>query len=186
VANGDGSEVQLLGGAQVTAAKGSRRPTPLEMRSEFLHAFLVTERCSRTCRWVRRHGSACAPAGLEYDHGARQLDAGGPVRGRFAPPARRTAAPMSAPRPAEPAMSAARWSSSPARPAASARRWRCATHRAGWRLALVARRTAEQAWAAAQGLAPTAAWSTRADVARPTASSAPAGAASRARACPTW
>jgi lipopolysaccharide export system protein LptC len=42
LANGDVSEVQLLGGAKVTHQ--GPQGLPLEIRSEFLHAFLVTER----------------------------------------------------------------------------------------------------------------------------------------------
>jgi lipopolysaccharide export system protein LptC len=42
LANGDISELQLHGGARVTSTGAQGQP--LEMRSEFLHAFLVTER----------------------------------------------------------------------------------------------------------------------------------------------
>lgn len=77
--NGDGSEMQLLGGASVTSTDASG--APLEMRGEFLHAFFITER-------VRSHlpvqvwlgASELRAAGLEYDHAARRLDLLGPMR----------------------------------------------------------------------------------------------------------
>ena len=40
--NGDGSEIQLLGGAEVTSRDAAGQP--VYIRSEFLHAFLVVER----------------------------------------------------------------------------------------------------------------------------------------------
>jgi lipopolysaccharide export system protein LptC len=84
LSNGDGSEVQLFGGAHVSSvdAKGQ----PVDMRSEFLHAFLVTER-------VRSHlpvdvtvaGDDLHAAGMEYDHGTRKLELKGPMRAVFPP-----------------------------------------------------------------------------------------------------
>ncbi len=89
LANGDISEVQLLGGAQVN----SRGPQgqALEMRSEFLHAFLVTERVQTHLPVQVNDGSNTLEAGgLQYDHGRRLLELSGRVRALLA------AAPMAA------------------------------------------------------------------------------------------
>ena len=60
-------------------------------------------------------------------------------------------------------------------------------HRAGYRLALVARRTAEvEAWAQAQGWVANEVAVYAATCATPPASRRPAAPASRRRACPTW
>jgi len=91
-ARGDGSEVELLGGAKVTG----RAPdgTPVEIESEFLHLFLKAERVS-TPKDVRvRHGASQVSAGgLEYDQRAGRLELQGAMRAVFegerpAPPAR--------------------------------------------------------------------------------------------------
>lgn len=84
LANGDASEVQLLGGAQVR----SRTPegAAVELDSEFLHLFTRTER-------VQTHlpvkvvvgGSELRAGGLDYDNLARRLELKGPMRGVFAP-----------------------------------------------------------------------------------------------------
>lgn len=94
--NGDGSEVQLRGGAQVisTDANGA----PLVMRSEFLHAFLVTEQVrSHLPVQVQMGSSQLRAAGLDYDHGTRRLDLLGPMRADLTPravvPARAIKAP---------------------------------------------------------------------------------------------
>ena len=84
LANGDVSEVQLLGGAQVTsqALKG----LPLEIRSEFLQAFLVTQRV-QTHLPVRVDDGVneLRADGLTYDHGRRLLELKGRVRALLAP-----------------------------------------------------------------------------------------------------
>jgi lipopolysaccharide export system protein LptC len=77
--NGDATEVQLIGGAQVI----SRLPNapPLEIRSEFLHGFVRFER-------VRTHlpvevlhaGSRFRAGGLDYEHLQGQLQLAGPVK----------------------------------------------------------------------------------------------------------
>lgn len=87
VANGDGSEVQLIGEAIVSSndAKG----TPLVMRSEFLHAFLLTERVLSNQPVVVVHGGTEMRAnGLAYDHATQKLDLGGPSRLSLPPRAR--------------------------------------------------------------------------------------------------
>lgn len=79
IGNGDGSEVQLLGGAEVDSVDAGGRP--LLMRGEFLHAFLLTERVkSHMPVLVRYAGSELRAAAMEYDHVARRLDLKGPLR----------------------------------------------------------------------------------------------------------
>ena len=77
--NGDGSEVQLLGGAQVISQLGAG--DVLEMRGEFLQAFVRFERLrSHLPVLVRRGRSETHAGGLDYDHLERQLKLLGPVR----------------------------------------------------------------------------------------------------------
>ena len=79
LANGDISEVQLLGGAQVTnqGPAGQR----LEIRSEFLHAFLVTERVQTHLPVQVNDGvNELHAGGLSYENGRRLLELKGPVR----------------------------------------------------------------------------------------------------------
>lgn len=86
--NGDGSEMQLLGGAEVTAQ--DRAGVPLVMRGEFLHAFFVTERVkSHLPVLVRQGGSELRAAGLDYDHAAQRLALKGPLRAQLTPRAAR-------------------------------------------------------------------------------------------------
>jgi len=88
IGNGDGSEVQLLGGAEVTSDDG--KGTPLLMRSEFLHAFLVTERVrSHLPVRVRLGSNEWRAGGLDYDHAARRLELTGPMRAELSPRAAR-------------------------------------------------------------------------------------------------
>jgi lipopolysaccharide export system protein LptC len=83
LANGDISEVQLLGGAQVTSQ--GPRGEALEMRSEFLHAFLVTERVQTHLPvTVTDSSNRLRAGGLDYDHGRRLLELKGPVRAHLA------------------------------------------------------------------------------------------------------
>ena len=79
MASGDGSEVQLLGAAQITSQIGDA--DPLQVQSEFLHAFLRFERLrSHLPVRVLRGGSDTRAAGLEYEHLAHRLTLLGPVR----------------------------------------------------------------------------------------------------------
>jgi lipopolysaccharide export system protein LptC len=88
ISNGDGSEMQLVGGAHVTSDDGSG--LPIEMSGEFFQAWLVTERLKTHLPvLVTRGTSQMHAAGLEYDHGTRRLDLVGPVRAVYPPPARR-------------------------------------------------------------------------------------------------
>jgi lipopolysaccharide export system protein LptC len=79
LSNGDGSEVQLLGTAEVTSE--DKQGQPLVMRSEFLHLFLVSERVQSDQRVSVKFGNNdIQAAGLFYDHAARRLDLSGPMR----------------------------------------------------------------------------------------------------------
>ena len=98
VANGDGSEIQLLGAAEVISQQpGGDR---LEVRGEFLHAFLRFERLRSHLPVQVRHGGTLARAGgLELDNLQRLITLNGPVRTTIAAPgaARTAPTPASAP-----------------------------------------------------------------------------------------
>ena len=89
LANGDATEVQLLGHARVIAQLGP--DDPLEIEGDFLHFFIRTERLkSHLPVVVKRGGSTTRAGGLDYDHLARELSLRGPVRASLpAGPARR-------------------------------------------------------------------------------------------------
>ena len=91
VSNGDGSEIQLLGGAEVVSMlPGGDK---LEVKGEFLHAFLRFERLRSHLPVQVRHGGTEARAGgMDYDNLQRQLTLNGPVRSTIAPPGRGAAA----------------------------------------------------------------------------------------------
>jgi lipopolysaccharide export system protein LptC len=81
---GDGSELQLLGGAEVSSTDASG--APLVMRGEFLHAFFVTERVKSHLPVMVQSGSnELRAAGLDYDHAARRLELQGPLRAVLPP-----------------------------------------------------------------------------------------------------
>jgi lipopolysaccharide export system protein LptC len=91
LANGDGSEVQLLGGAQVTSQLAGT--DVLEVQGEFLHAFLRFEQLrSHLPVRVLRGGTEAHAGGMAYDNLLRQLQLSGPVRVTLAPPGSATAA----------------------------------------------------------------------------------------------
>jgi lipopolysaccharide export system protein LptC len=82
--NGDGSEIQLLGGAEVTTQDEVHGP--LVMQGEFLHAYLLKERVVTHLPVLVRHGGTeMQAAGLQYDHVTRRLDLKGPLRMVLAP-----------------------------------------------------------------------------------------------------
>ncbi len=84
IGNGDGSELQLLGGAEVTSEREG--DSTLVMRSEFLQAFFVTERVrSHLPVRVQMGATDLHAAGLDYDHGAHRLELKGPLRAVMAP-----------------------------------------------------------------------------------------------------
>ncbi len=83
LANGDASEWQLTGGARVVATTPSGQR--LEIESEFLHAFVITERVrSHLPVRVRRGADELRAGGLNYDNLTQRLDLAGPVRAQFA------------------------------------------------------------------------------------------------------
>lgn len=89
IAAGDGSEVQLLGGAEVL--RSDPAGAPLVMRGEFLHAFFVTEQVRSHLPVRVTYGAAVLDAGgLDYDHTQQRLELKGPLRAVFPP---RSAAP---------------------------------------------------------------------------------------------
>jgi lipopolysaccharide export system protein LptC len=88
VTNSDASEVQLIGGAQVVHEGRGDEP-PIEFTSEFLHAFLDTERVrSHLPVQLRQGGSELRVGTIDYDHLTRVARLGPPVRARFDPPRR--------------------------------------------------------------------------------------------------
>jgi lipopolysaccharide export system protein LptC len=102
LANGDGSEVQLLGGARVVSQLEGAEV--LELQGEFLHAFLRFERIRSHLPVQLRHGGTETRAGgLDYDHLQQQLQLSGPVRAtlqpgvRAKPPARAASAAQAKP-----------------------------------------------------------------------------------------
>lgn len=100
VSNADGSQVQLIGDAVVTreGADAQGRPLPaLEIRGEFLHAYLDVERVrSQQPVQLRRGGDAFSADSLDYDNLDRLLQMQGRVRGTLQA---RTPPPPAAPRP---------------------------------------------------------------------------------------
>jgi lipopolysaccharide export system protein LptC len=88
LSNADASEVQLLGGAQVVReAVGDAQP--IEFESEFLHAFLTTERLrSHLPVHLRQGTSDLRVGGIDYDNLTRTAKLSPPVRARFEPPRR--------------------------------------------------------------------------------------------------
>ena len=86
VSNGDGSEVQLSGGAHVTRL-ATVKEVAMEFRGEFLHAFLRTERVRSHLPVVVTQGATEIRAeGMAYDHLAGVLDFKGRVRAVFTSP----------------------------------------------------------------------------------------------------
>lgn len=82
--NGDGSELQLIGDAEV--AGQDPQGAPFVIRSEFLHVFLVSERMrTHLPVLMRQGGNEVRAAGLEYDHAAQRLELKGPTRATLPP-----------------------------------------------------------------------------------------------------
>jgi lipopolysaccharide export system protein LptC len=93
LSNADGSEVQLLGNAVVTREEivgpGGKVTPRLELRSEFLHAFLNSERVKSNKPVVLMRGSDRFTAdSMDFDNIDRVMDLHGRVRGVLAPTAR--------------------------------------------------------------------------------------------------
>lgn len=92
LANGDGSEVQLRGGAHVVR-QGLAGEEPMEFRGEFLHAFLNTERVSSHLPvTVTRGGMEVRADAMDYDNLERMVRLTGRVTAHFPPLLRGTAA----------------------------------------------------------------------------------------------
>jgi lipopolysaccharide export system protein LptC len=85
ISNADGSQVQLIGDAVVTREAGPGTPR-MEIRSEFLHAFMDSERV-KSNKPVRltRGGDVFTADNLDYDNLDRVLDLQGRVRGMLQP-----------------------------------------------------------------------------------------------------
>ncbi len=85
IANGDGSEVQLVGGAEVVReASGSAEA--VNFQGEFLHAFLDTERItSHLPVKVVRGGTEVRADNMDYTHLDRVLRFGGRMQTVFSP-----------------------------------------------------------------------------------------------------
>lgn len=89
LSNADGTEVQLMGDAVVTRttfdAAGKPQPS-MEIRGEFLHAFMDTERVtSNQPVKLIRGGDVFEGDSLEYDNLDRVLQLTGRVRGTLQP-----------------------------------------------------------------------------------------------------
>ena len=88
LANGDGSEVQLLGDAHVVRPAHGK-DEKIEFRSDFLHAFRNVERLRSHLPVVVTQGQSMIRAqGMEYDNLARVVDLKGRNSATFAPPKR--------------------------------------------------------------------------------------------------
>ena len=84
VGTGDGSELQLLGGAEVVGEDAAG--VPLLMRSEFLHAFFLDERVESDRPVLVRHGATeLRAAGLLYAHASQRLELKGPLKVTLTP-----------------------------------------------------------------------------------------------------
>jgi lipopolysaccharide export system protein LptC len=85
LSNGDASELQLVGSAHVVREAVAGDDT-IEFRSEFLHAFLTTERVqSHLPVTVRRGATEVRAEGMRYDNLARVVDLQGRMAAVFAP-----------------------------------------------------------------------------------------------------
>ena len=83
-ARGDGTEVELQGGARITSRTADGQP--VEIESDFLHLFVQAERVqtSRPVR-VRVGATEVRAAGLSFDQKSGRLELGGAMRGVFVP-----------------------------------------------------------------------------------------------------
>ncbi len=89
VSNGEATQVQLQGGARVRR-EATAAGAAIEFESEFLHAFLDTERVKSHLPVLLRQGtSELRVASLEYDNLSRTAKLGGPLRATFEGPAKK-------------------------------------------------------------------------------------------------
>lgn len=86
LSNGDASEVQLFGNARVVREGAGALAPRMEFTSEFLHAFLNTERVKshKPVTMVRGSDSFTADA-MDYDNVERIMDLRGRVNGTLSP-----------------------------------------------------------------------------------------------------
>ncbi|HEX6363232.1 MAG TPA: LPS export ABC transporter periplasmic protein LptC [Albitalea sp.] len=85
IANADGSEVQLTGGAHVVREGGEGSET-MEFRGDFLHAFLDTEQVrSHLPVTVTRGGAEVRADAMDYSHLDRVVQLKGRVTASFPP-----------------------------------------------------------------------------------------------------
>jgi lipopolysaccharide export system protein LptC len=85
-AKGDGTEVQLTGGARVVQ-EGSDVAAPMEVQGEFLHAFLKTKQLrSHLPVRVRQGANELRVAALQVDHVKQVAVLNGPIRMQIDPP----------------------------------------------------------------------------------------------------
>jgi lipopolysaccharide export system protein LptC len=93
ISNGDASEVQLTGGANVLR-ESNGKDQAIELRSEFLHAFLSLERVRSHLPVTVLYGaSELNGSAMEYDNLSRVLILKGNVRAVFSPPAAKAPSP---------------------------------------------------------------------------------------------
>lgn len=86
LANGDVSEVQLLGDARVTRTPSAAGEEPMSFRGEFLHAFIKTEQLRSHLPVTMTRGATVIRAdSLFYDHLERTVSMKGRVRASFPP-----------------------------------------------------------------------------------------------------
>lgn len=85
IANGAGTEVQLLGGAQVVS-EATATAAAIDFRGEFLHAFLDTERVRSHLPVTITHGETQVHAeSMDYSHLDRVIRFDGRMRASFQP-----------------------------------------------------------------------------------------------------
>jgi len=86
IANGAGTEVQLLGGAEVTREAVGNEDA-VNFRGEFLHVFLDTERVrSHLPVTVVKGGTRVTADSMDYSNPERLIQFGGRMHGSFEPP----------------------------------------------------------------------------------------------------
>ena len=85
IANGAGTEVQLMGGAEIVR-EATADDAAINFKGEFLHAFLDTERVrSHLPVTVTRGGTQVHAEGMEYSHLDRLIQFSGRMRASFSP-----------------------------------------------------------------------------------------------------
>jgi lipopolysaccharide export system protein LptC len=90
ISNGAGTEVQLLGNAQVVSEAAPGDNEPITFRSDFLHAFLDTERVrTHLPVTVVKGAMQVNTQGMDYSHLDRVVNFSGRTRAVFPPRANR-------------------------------------------------------------------------------------------------